>query len=58
MRSVLRNQDIETIGQLKRYLELKATQNRTKKMCVECFINPLIIIMQFVRTERVGDLDY
>ena len=58
LRPFLRNQDIETMGQLKRYLELKATQNRTTKMWVECFINPLIIIMQFVRAEREGDLDY
>ena len=58
LRPVLRDQDIETMGQLKRYLELKATQNRTTKMWVECFINPLITIMQFVRAEREGDLDY
>ena len=58
LRPILRNQDIETMGQLKRYLELKATQNRTTKMWVECFINQLIIIMRFVRAEREGDLDY
>ena len=32
LRPVLRNQDIETMGQLKRYLELKAAQSRTTKM--------------------------
>ena len=51
LRPALRNQDIETMGQLKRYLDLKATQSRTIKMWVECFINPLFIIMQFVRAE-------
>ena len=55
LRPVSRNQDIETMGQLKRYLDLKATKIRTIKMWVECFINPLFIIMQFVRTETEGD---
>ena len=45
LRPVSRNQDIETMGQLKRYLDLKATQSRILKMWVECFINPLFIMM-------------
>ena len=55
LRPALTNPNIQTMDQLDIYLESKATQSKTAKMWVECFMKPVLIIMQFVRAEREGD---
>ena len=52
LRPIPINTDVQTMADLRQYLDSKSSQSKTAKLWIECLIEPVFIMMLFVRPER------
>ena len=55
LQPLLLDQDVQSTAQLKAQLQQYRAMSRTAKQWVDCLIQPIFIMLLFVRAEREGD---
>ena len=55
LRTIIQDQNFQTMKDLIDKLDYLSTQSRTTKMWVDCLIKPVLIIMRYIRAERESD---